>query len=115
MPLPKKPLNQEQMDELGRECFARCKRIYENGMIKSGFGSSFQIDADAWIAMQEVMKQFDLSKTSEELDEDLKHITEIKKLLKIPTKTLETHFMDYFQLRVGFMFTDASLNKLTKK
>jgi hypothetical protein len=108
--MPKKPLTDDEKKRLEKSCFEKCHKAYRNRMIHSGLISDFEeagdLEGEAWIAMQEIMNRFDLSKCGIVA----KHDTEGK----TAPKTLEFYFLNYFYGRVNFMACESRTHKKSR-
>lgn len=107
---PKKPLSQKQKEQLQKSCFTKCLKAYSNRMTSSALVSDFEsredLHSEAWIAMNEILNRFDLSKCGKVAKYDVPGD-------KNP-KTLEFYFYNYFCGRVNFMACESRTHKKSR-
>lgn len=107
---PKLPLNEEQKKLILTKCWDKCYKAYRSRMISSGLISDFEeqndLISEAWIAMNEIISRFDLSKCGEISEYDIPGDDK--------PKTLEFYFLNYFYGRVNFMACEARTHKKSR-
>jgi hypothetical protein len=107
---PKVPLDDKQKELILNKCWEKCYKAYRNRMTSSGLMSDFETQEDlvseAWIAMNEIISRFDLSKCGEVSEYDVPGDDK--------PKTLEFYFLNYFYGRVNFMACEARTHKKSR-
>jgi hypothetical protein len=105
--IPGKQLTEKQKQHLAKVCWIRCMRAYKNRMMASALISDFEtdkdLDAEAYIAMWNILNKFDISKCGLIAKFDVPGA-------KNP-KTLEFYFINYFYGRVNFIACEARAMK----
>lgn len=105
--IPGKQLTERQKQYLAKVCWVRCLRAYKNRMLSSALISDFEtdkdLDAEAYIAMWNILNKFDISKCGLLAKYDVPGA-------KNP-KTLEFYFVNYFYGRVNFIACEARAMK----
>ena len=107
---PVRPLTDEERTHIQVNCWEKCHRAYRNRMMASGLISDFETQDDllgeAWIAMNEILDRFDLSRCGEVSQHDVPGGDK--------PKTLVFYFLNYFYGRVNFMACEARTHKKSR-
>lgn len=107
---PSRPLTEKEKTRLRTNCWEKCYKAYRNRMMSSGLMSDFETQEDlqgeAWIAMNEILSRFDISRCGE--------VSEYDEPGDDKPKTLEFYFLNYFYGRVNFMACEARTHKKSR-
>ncbi len=105
--IPAKPLTEAIKKHLAVSCWDQCLRAYKKRMISSALLSDYEtdrdLDAEAYIAMWNILNKFDISKCGPLAKYDVPG--------QFKPKTLEFYFTVYFSGRVNFIACEARAMK----
>lgn len=101
--IPAKKLTQKMKEHIAQKCYTNCLRAYKKRMISSALLSDFEthkdLDAEAYIAMWNIIEKFDISKCGLIAKFDVPGATN--------PKTIEFYFNTYFSSRVNFIACES--------